>query len=76
MKESIMTNNITNNLAQLKPDTLALMVADCYNDVNADMEVVKKLVWALEELTGDESSIDYLVDAGINANIAVGMFDN
>jgi hypothetical protein len=68
--------NIRINIAELKPDTIAQICADTMNQPQADMVIVEKLTLYLEDLVGNESAIDYLVEAGVNANLVVGLFED
>lgn len=62
--------NVTIDISEFKPSTLASMIADLLNSDSPHNRAVadKLLVW-LENLVGVDESIEYLIHAGVTPEL-------
>lgn len=58
--------NIVINTANLKPSTIAAMIADLLDAPVANANAIKQLIYQLEITVGEQESIEYLAEAGIS----------
>lgn len=67
--------NIFISLDMLKPSTLAAIIDDLYEQPEVDNQLVDAVLNALEESVGVEESISFLVDAGVDPELARLLFE-
>jgi len=67
--------NIKINIAELRPSTLAAMIADLMDNPGSDLRTIKALLNQLEVTVGDEGHIEFLIDAGVTPESLIEMWD-
>lgn len=68
--------NITVSTTQLRPSTMANMIADLMDMPSPDnLPVIKALLAQLEAVVGEEESIEWIVDAGVTPEQIIEMWN-
>ena len=67
--------NITINTAELRPTSLAALIADLMDNPGSDLQKVRILLNQLEDNVGQEESVDYLVDAGVTPEMIIEIWE-